>query len=203
MWGVNDRGNDFFPIFGKNLRKSSEKTGFGKNLHKINLPKLEIRQGSNKKWYEYYTADQNGQKLKDIPSEVRELMSKKLDIPMEKYDCALLNFYEENTFLSRHIDNTEDISAGDIPIISLNLYGKGKFFYSKPSADPNNFLPDDNCVELDTGDVIVFGRQSRYISHRVENSFTSTTMPQRSSLRDPISISRINITFRRAAKLET
>lgn len=128
MWGVNDRGNDFFPVFGKYLRKSSQKTGFGKNLGKIDLPKIDITQGSNKKWYEYYTTDQNGKKLRDIPVDVRETMGKLLGISMEKYDCALLNFYEENTFLSRHIDNTEDITASNVPIISVNLYGKGKFF---------------------------------------------------------------------------
>lgn len=201
MWGVNDRGNDFFPVFGKHLRTSKETTGFGKNLKKIDLPFLEIDQGSNKRWYEYYTSDQNGNDLSDIPNEVRNLMSDLLGISMNKFDCALLNFYEENTFLSRHIDNTEDITAGTIPIVSLNLFGKGKFHYSKPCTDPNHFLPDDNSIDLEEGDVLVFGKNSRYISHRVETGFSEHTLKERCSTRDLISIGRINITFRRASKL--
>jgi alkylated DNA repair dioxygenase AlkB len=201
MWGVNDRGNDFFPVFGKHLRTCKQTTGFGKNLKKIDLPKLEIEQGSNKKWYEYYKTDQHGKDLADIPTEVREMMSSLLGVNMNKFDCALLNFYEENTFLSRHIDNTEDVTAGSIPIVSLNLFGKGKFFYSKPCSDPNHFLPDENWVELGPGDVLVFGGKSRYVSHRVETGFSENVLRERCSNRTQVDIGRINITFRRAAKI--
>jgi alkylated DNA repair dioxygenase AlkB len=197
MWAVNDKGYDAFPVFGKYLRKSTEKTGFGKNLYKIDLEKELINKPNiGKDWYDYYKTDQLGNELTKLPVELVDLLQSKLCIDMSVYDCAIINCYGNNTVLNRHIDNTEDISANKIPIISISLLNDCIFYYSLSNNKPNHTLSDNQSLQLKKGQLVIFGGDSRYMAHRIETTQGSLTELQTTT--GTMLVNRININIRRA-----
>lgn len=202
MWAVTDKGMEAFPVFGQHLRKSTEKSGFGKNLYKIDLPKSNINHNDGGKgWYDYYPTDQNGGDLSDIPESVRSIIQNMTGIDMSVYDSAIINSYGETTELTRHIDNTEDKGfAYKIPIISISLIGDSKFQYSSPSNNPTNSLADDKSVALKPGQVVVFGNESRAMAHRVLNGKSGKSVSIKNTV-SSLQTERINITLRRALPL--
>ena len=199
MWAVNNKGNEGFPVFGKHLRKDAN--------GKIDLPVAPIESAelagnpNAKSWYEYYTTDQNGEKLAPIPQVVKDILQKKLGIDMSVYDSAIINSYGEATELSRHIDNTEDKgNAYKIPIVSISLVGDSVFQYSEPSNNPTHFLPDKNKINLAPGQVVIFGGPSRAMAHRVLNGKSGNAIEIKNSI-GSLKTERINITLRRALPL--
>lgn len=201
MWAVNDKGNDAFPIFGKYLKKKKQTTGFGKNLPAIDLPAIDINQASKNKWYSYYSTDQLGNALPVIPDELLQIVQNHTKIDMSIYDSAIINVYGAKRMLAKHIDNTEDVKAGVIPIVSISLLNDGEFYYSIPNLNPNKRLPESHMLKLGNGDVIAFGGRSRYINHRVQNG-VGTLIPVETTT-GTIYATRININIRRAKPVTT
>jgi alkylated DNA repair dioxygenase AlkB len=174
---------------------------------KIDLPVAPIESAelagnpNAKSWYEYYTTDQNGEKLAPIPQVVKDILQKKLGIDMSVYDSAIINSYGEATELSRHIDNTEDKgNAYKIPIVSISLVGDSVFQYSEPSTNPTHFLADKSKVNLSPGQVVIFGGPSRAMAHRVLNGKSGNAVEIKNSI-GSLKTERINITLRRALPL--
>jgi alkylated DNA repair protein (DNA oxidative demethylase) len=98
-------------------------------------------------------------------------------------DAVLINRYEPGTRLSLHQDKDEkDVAA---PIVSVSLGVPAKFIWGGPRrADPAR------RILLESGDVVVWGGESRFIFHGVA--------PLPEGTHALTGQQRINITFRKA-----
>lgn len=99
-------------------------------------------------------------------------------------DIALINFYDADARMGMHQDREED---ADDPVVSVSL---GAACVFRVGNTENRGRPWTDVV-LDSGDLVVFGRENRLVHHGVPR-----TMP--SFLADDIGLphGRINITLR-------
>lgn len=101
---------------------------------------------------------------------------------------ALINFYDDRARMGMHQDLDE---SGPDPIISLSLGDTGIFRFGNPQTRGQPYRD----IELRSGDLLVFGRQSRWAYHGVPAIRTGTGDP-RLGMRGG---GRLNITLRRTA----
>ncbi|MEZ0092783.1 alpha-ketoglutarate-dependent dioxygenase AlkB [Streptacidiphilus sp. EB129] len=99
-------------------------------------------------------------------------------------DTALINFYDERATLGMHQDKDE--RAGD-PVVSLSI-GDSCVFRVGNTATRTRPYTD---IELESGDLFVFGGPSRYIYHGVPRVRAGTGDPATGLPRG-----RLNITMR-------
>jgi DNA oxidative demethylase len=85
-------------------------------------------------------------------------------------DVALINFYDENARMGMHADKDERSLA---PVVSLSLGATCVFRFGNPHARGRPW----HDVELESGDLFVFGGPSRLAYHGVPRTLPGTGPP--------------------------
>jgi alkylated DNA repair protein (DNA oxidative demethylase) len=144
--------------------------------------------------YKYLpTADDvDGSPVKEFPAWLAELGRAAVDSAYGdqalagRYapDVALINFYDGQAKMGMHVDKDERSPA---PVVSLSLGASCVFRFG--NAESRNRPWHD--VELGSGDLFVFGRQSRYAYHGVLRTVPGTDRPDIG-----LESGRLNITLR-------
>jgi alkylated DNA repair protein (DNA oxidative demethylase) len=99
-------------------------------------------------------------------------------------DVALINFYHGQAKMGLHVDKDERSQA---PVVSVSLGASCVFRFG--NAESRNRPWHD--IELESGDLFVFGRESRYAYHGVLGTLPGTDRPDIG-----LSAGRLNITLR-------
>ncbi len=99
-------------------------------------------------------------------------------------DAVLINFYDEAAKMGLHQDKDE---KSDAPVVSLSL-GDTCVFRFGNTENRNKPWTD---VELKSGDLLVFGRESRYAFHGVTKVLPGTSNPEIG-----MNTGRLNLTIR-------
>jgi alkylated DNA repair protein (DNA oxidative demethylase) len=99
-------------------------------------------------------------------------------------DVALINFYGGQARMGMHVDRDERSPA---PVVSLSI-GASCVFRFGNTASRNRPWHD---IELESGDLFVFGRESRYAYHGVIGTLPGTDRPEIG-----LPSGRLNITLR-------
>jgi alkylated DNA repair protein (DNA oxidative demethylase) len=99
-------------------------------------------------------------------------------------DVALINFYDGQAKMGLHVDKDERSPA---PVVSVSLGASCVFRFG--NAEGRNRPWQD--VELESGDLFVFGQQSRYAYHGVLRTLPGTDRPDIG-----LPSGRLNITLR-------
>jgi len=99
-------------------------------------------------------------------------------------DTALINFYDEQARMGLHADKDERSSA---PVVSLSLGATCIFRFGNAAGRSRPWRD----VELESGDLFVFGRESRFAYHGVTKTVPGTDRPEIG-----LPAGRLNITLR-------
>jgi alkylated DNA repair dioxygenase AlkB len=178
-----------------------------------NNPINDVKKINKRAQYFYYTTDQHGNSLPKIPTRLLELVGDRIGLDMQDYDALLINIYPPNRTLNAHIDHTEDITAEGYPIVSVSLGDSGIFSYSHEPYRAIDYTPDMRKLKdltdlkLNSGDIVIFGEESRLIQHRavVPDTIEECWLPKLKlgpdSKPKTLSKYRLNLTFRRAAPI--
>ena len=151
--------------------------------------------------FAYYDKSANGLSLGPITSRIRELMEKATGVDMTHYDGAIINLYDDMTFLNTHNDVSESRSAIGYPVIGVNLGGPGNF-----SIESNK--TDQTMLSLEPGSAYVFGVNgvNRSVFHRTfatpQKSFLPSITTKIDGQTYPAGSYRLTITMRRVMPLE-
>lgn len=184
-------------MMGLGLRWDYKSNNSGRTA--VSIPDV-INPGNINK-YGYYTESINGQPLAPITPRFRELMEKASGIDMTNYDGAIINLYEENTFISSHNDVDESRSAIGYPVIGINLGGPGNFSIESRDGNPKQ-------LDLAGGSAYIFGLDgvNREVFHRTfptpQDSFLPEITTQIDGKTYPAGSYRVTITMRRVMPLE-
>ncbi len=106
-------------------------------------------------------------------------------------DVALINFYDEAARMGMHSDKDEHSAA---PVVSLSLGATGIFRFGNPQGRGQPW----HDVELDSGDLFVFGGPSRFAYHGVLRTVPGTGRPDIG-----LPAGRLNITLRESGLAES
>jgi hypothetical protein len=165
----------------------------------INIP--DVINSGNKNKYGYYTASINGQPLGEITPRFRELMKKATGVDMTHYDGAIINLYDNESFISSHNDVDESKSAIKYPVIGVNLGGTGNFSIESRDGSPQQ-------LSLKAGAGYVFGINgiNREVFHRTFPGKQDSFLPELTTKLDGKTYEpgsyRVSITMRRVMPLE-
>lgn len=85
-------------------------------------------------------------------------------------DVALINFYDEHAKMGMHVDKDE---RSDAPVVSISL-GASCVFRFGNTVSRNRPWHD---IQLESGDLFVFGGGSRYAYHGVMKTISGTDRP--------------------------
>jgi len=99
-------------------------------------------------------------------------------------DTALINFYDGQAKLGMHQDKDERSSA---PVVSLSIGDTCVFRVGNTETRTKPYTD----IELDSGDLFVFGGPSRYVYHGVPKVYEGTADPATG-----LASGRLNITMR-------
>lgn len=99
-------------------------------------------------------------------------------------DVALINFYDGQARMGMHVDKDERSPA---PVVSISLGDSCVFRFG--NAESRNRPWHD--IELESGDLFVFGQQARYAYHGVLRTLAGTDQPDVG-----LPSGRLNITLR-------
>ncbi|MEZ5321784.1 MAG: alpha-ketoglutarate-dependent dioxygenase AlkB [Microthrixaceae bacterium] len=99
-------------------------------------------------------------------------------------DVALVNFYGPGSKLGLHRDADEGCDA---PIVSFSVGDRGRFRFGNTETRGRPWRD----VDLESGDVVVFGGASRYAYHGVTRIFPGTATAETG-----LGTGRLNITLR-------
>jgi DNA oxidative demethylase len=99
-------------------------------------------------------------------------------------DVALVNFYEGSAKLGMHQDKDE---KADAPVVSLSIGDTCLFRFGNTATRTKPYTD----VELASGDLFVFGGESRYCYHGVPRTYPGTGAPATG-----LTTGRLNITMR-------
>lgn len=147
-------------------------------------------------WYPYgysrYAVDVNGRRVADVPEwlvrlghrAIEEVTGSHAEGAAHTIDAALLNFYDTSARMGMHIDGEE---SSDAPIISLSIGDTCTFRFGNTETRTKPYTD----VALASGDLFVFGGQSRRAYHGVPK-ITPGTAPEGCGLGS----GRLNITLR-------
>ena len=165
----------------------------------MNIPDI-INEGNRNK-YGYYDTSINGQELGKITSRFRELMEKATGVDMTNYDGAIINLYDNDSFISSHNDVDESKSAINYPVIGINLGGTGNF--SIESRDSN---PKQLTLQAGTGYIFGVNGTNRQVYHRTFPGKQDSFLPELTTKLDNKTYEpgsyRVTITMRRVMPLE-
>lgn len=99
-------------------------------------------------------------------------------------DTALINFYDENARMGMHQDKDE---RTDEPVVSLSIGQSCIFRFGNTSSRNKPYID----LELQSGDLFVFGGQSRFAYHGVPKVIAGSADPD-----SGLPAGRLNITLR-------
>jgi alkylated DNA repair dioxygenase AlkB len=136
-------------------------------------------EGSEKRWtYHYYLSNVDGSPIEPIPSNVISILEKITGQSMADYDTVLINLYPIGRTLGWHQDVTEDYRNTDRDIISVSIGASSDFSYTNPGNKMLFGAPkgDTRTLQVNSGDVMLFGGKSRLIKHTVTNVAGTTNL---------------------------
>ncbi|KAK7378138.1 hypothetical protein VNO80_03575 [Phaseolus coccineus] len=113
-------------------------------------------------------------------------------LPSMTPDICIVNFYTNNGKLGLHQDRDESKESlrKGLPVVSFSIGDSADFLY----GDERN-EEEAEAVILDSGDVLIFGGESRHVFHGVPSVLPKSAPKQ--LLRDSnLSPGRLNLTFR-------
>jgi ribonuclease HI len=163
----------------------------------VNIPNIIDPKSKTK--YGYFTVAANGEPLGAIPARLKQLMSKATGIDATNYDGAIINIYDDKTFISSHNDVDESIDAVKYPVIVANIGGPGNFAIERVGIQ--------KPLELNAGDSYVFGLDgsNRSVYHRTFANAQKGFLPEIITSSDGKTYNagsyRISITLRRVMPL--
>jgi hypothetical protein len=163
----------------------------------VNIPNIIDPKSKTK--YGYFTVAANGEPLGAIPARLKQLMSKATGIDATNYDGAIINIYDDKTFISSHNDVDESIDAVKYPVIVANIGGPGNFAIERVGIQ--------KPLELNAGDSYVFGLDgsNRAVYHRTFANAQKGFLPEIITSSDGKTYNagsyRISITLRRVMPL--
>jgi len=141
--------------------------------------------------YRYVKTDDSGRPVAEFPEWLRELARDAVSdalgaesFPGYEPDAALVNYYGEDAKLGMHQDKDEKSLA---PVVSLSL-GESCIFRFGNAETRNRPYTD---IELQSGDLFVFGGPARLAYHGVTRVMPGTGPPDIG-----IDAGRLNITIR-------
>jgi DNA oxidative demethylase len=148
--------------------------------------------------YAYLPTAEDGSPVKEFPSWLAEIGREGLADAYDdrklaagyQPDVALINFYDDQAKMGMHVDKDERNSA---PVVSLSLGASCVFRFG--NAQSRNRPWHD--VVLESGDLFVFGRESRYAYHGVARTLPGTDRPDIG-----LPAGRLNITLRESGLSE-
>ena len=184
-------------MIGLGLRWDYKSNNVGKK--EIDIPDV-INKG-NKNKYGYYDESINGQPLGKITPRFRELMEKATGVDMTNYDGAIINLYDNDSFISSHNDVDESRSAIKYPVIGINLGGTGNFSIESRDGSPKQ-------LNLKAGTGYIFGVDgiNREVYHRTFPGKQDSFLPAITTKLDGKTYEsgsyRVTITMRRVMPLE-
>lgn len=165
----------------------------------VNIP--DVINPGNKDKYGYYTTSINGQPLAAISSRFKELMQKATGVDMANYDGAIINLYDNESFISSHNDVDESRSAIKYPVIGINIGGTGNFSIESRDGNPKQ-------LNLKAGSGYIFGVDgvNRDVFHRTFPGKQDSFLPALTTKIDGKTYEpgsyRITITMRRIMPLK-
>lgn len=114
------------------------------------------------------------------------------EIPAMSPDICIVNFYNSSGRLGLHQDKDESQSSLDkgLPVVSFSIGETAEFMFGDDRDEEKI-----SKVDLESGDVLIFGGESRLIFHGVNNTKPKTApkwLTDETSLRP----GRLNLTFR-------
>jgi len=192
-----NKGKDASKMIGLGLRWDYKSNNPGKTA----LDVADVINPGNKNKYGYYDRSINDEPLAPISTRFRELMQKATGVDMTHYDGAIINLYEETSFISSHNDVDESRSAIQYPVIGVNLGGTGNFSIESRDGSPKQ-------LDLQPGTGYVFGVNgtNREVFHRTFPTPQDSFLPELTTKLDgktyPAGSYRVTITMRRVMPLE-
>lgn len=113
-------------------------------------------------------------------------------LPQMSPDICLVNFYTSRGRLGLHQDKDESKTSLDkgLPVVSFSLGDTAEFLYGDV-RDTDKV----SKVDLESGDVLIFGGKSRHIFHGV-SSIKPKTAPKWLTYETSLRPGRLNLTFR-------
>ncbi|MER6224369.1 alpha-ketoglutarate-dependent dioxygenase AlkB [Streptomyces sp900105755] len=133
-------------------------------------------------WYPYAYArtvvDGDGSPVKPFPAWLDELGRRAVTDALgpaavggSSYDIALINFYDADARMGMHRDADE---KSDAPVVSLSLGDSCVFRFGNTQTRARPYQD----VELRSGDLFVFGGESRLAYHGVPRVYPGTAPPE-------------------------
>jgi hypothetical protein len=116
-----------------------------------------------------------------IPNSVISILEKITGQDMSDYDTVLINLYPIGRTLGWHQDTTEDYRTSDRDIISVSIGADADFSYNNAKGlvyTPKAGTATSGTQKLSSGDVMVFGGESRLVQHTVTNVQGTTDLGQ-------------------------
>lgn len=114
------------------------------------------------------------------------------ELPLMSPDICVVNFYTSSGKLGLHRDKDEAKSSLDrgLPVVSFSLGDTAEFLYGDDRDEAKALK-----IKLESGDVLIFGGQSRHIFHGV-SSIAPETAPLCVTDKANLRPGRLNLTFR-------
>ncbi|MFD9661592.1 alpha-ketoglutarate-dependent dioxygenase AlkB family protein [Rhodococcus sp. NPDC059968] len=140
--------------------------------------------------YSRTAEDAGGGRVAPVPDWLVELgrraVNEAYGQPADRYtpDAALINFYDVTSKMGMHQDKEE---RSDAPVVSLSIGDTCTFRFGNTTTRTKPYTD----VELLSGDLFVFGGESRFAYHGVPKVFPGTSDPDCGLTRG-----RLNITLR-------
>jgi alkylated DNA repair dioxygenase AlkB len=192
-----NKGANASKMIGLGLRWDYKSNNPGKTA--VNIP--DVINPLNKTKYGYYTESINEQPLGQITNRFREIISRATGLDMSMYDGAIINLYDNNSFISSHNDVDESESAINYPVVGINLGGTGNFSIESRDGNPVQ-------LKLDAGTAYVFGVNgvNREVFHRTFPTAQDSFLPELTTKLDNKTYEagsyRVTITMRRVMPIE-
>jgi alkylated DNA repair dioxygenase AlkB len=192
-----NKGANASKMIGLGLRWDYKSNNPGKTA--VNIP--DVINPLNKTKYGYYTESINEQPLGQITNRFREIISRATGLDMSMYDGAIINLYDNNSFISSHNDVDESESAINYPVVGINLGGTGNFSIESRDGNPMQ-------LKLDAGTAYVFGVNgvNREVFHRTFPTTQDSFLPELTTKLDNKTYEagsyRVTITMRRVMPIE-
>ena len=192
-----NKGVSASKMIGLGLRWDYKSNNSGKQA--MSIPDV-ISEG-NKNKYGYYNTSINNQPLGQITPRFKELMEKATGVDMTNYDGAIINLYDNESFISAHNDVDESRSAIKYPVIGINLGGTGNF-----SIESRDGSPKQLNLKAGTGYVFGVNGTNRAVFHRTFPGKQDSFLPELTTKLDGKTYEpgsyRVTITMRRVMPLE-
>ncbi|XP_047322839.1 alpha-ketoglutarate-dependent dioxygenase abh1-like isoform X2 [Impatiens glandulifera] len=126
-----------------------------------------------------------------IEEETKEINPERI-LPRLSPDVCIVNFYTTTGRLGLHQDRDESKTSlrRGLPVVSFSIGDSAKFLYGD-----TRIIEDSEEVELESGDVLIFGGESRHVFHGV-STILPNSAPTSLLKKTNLLSGRLNLTFR-------